>query len=184
MISCSCQKTARHFWTNPLLLINSPNYFSITGCGLTGLITQVLPKKRYPLANLLQTQQDRIWRLLEEKDTSWIDYKTFCKILRDEFRLQPLLEESYSNPQEILYGRINNILFSRILTFRLCRSRDKHSLPLNKNRTGNVSGVLSCTLVINSIGLLGTGLSSRNYVNFGLLCQPIQGQSPIVQAFS
>lgn len=79
-----------------------------------------LTEKQEALAQLLQVQQDHIWQLLKTEGTEWIDYKTFCKILRDGLRLQPLLEELYSNPEEILYRRINTILFSRILTLFEC----------------------------------------------------------------
>lgn len=77
-------------------------------------------EKQTFLANLLQQQQDHIWRILIKKGTEWIDYQTFCRTLRDELPLQPFLEESYSTAEEILYRRINTILFSRILTLFGC----------------------------------------------------------------
>lgn len=77
-------------------------------------------EKQEALAKLLQVQQDYIWQLLKEKGMELVDYQTFCKALRDNLRLQPLLEELYSNPEEILYRRINTILFSRILTLFGC----------------------------------------------------------------
>lgn len=77
-------------------------------------------EKQEVLANLLQKQQDHVWRLLAEKGTEWIDYQTFCKRLRDELGLKPFLQESYSTPEEILDRRINTILFSRILALFGC----------------------------------------------------------------
>ncbi len=77
-------------------------------------------EKQEAIAGLLQRHQDTIWRLVGKKGTAWIDYQTFCRELRDALGLQPYLEESYSTPDEILYRRIDHVLFSRILTLFGC----------------------------------------------------------------
>jgi tetratricopeptide (TPR) repeat protein len=77
-------------------------------------------EKQEALANKLQALQDYIWKMIKEKGDGWIEYKSFCRTLRDEFQLQPLLEASYSNPDDILYRRIDGILFSRILVLFNC----------------------------------------------------------------
>lgn len=77
-------------------------------------------EKHEAFAHLLQTQQDHIWRRLTEKGTAWIEYKMFCEALRDDLRLQTLLEESYTTPEEILYRRIDTHIFSRILSLFGC----------------------------------------------------------------
>lgn len=77
-------------------------------------------EKQEALTNLLQAQQDHIWRRLREKGTVWIDYKMFCETLRDDLRLQTFLEESYTTPEKNLYRRIDAILFSRILSLFGC----------------------------------------------------------------
>ncbi len=77
-------------------------------------------EKQETLAHVLQENQDHVWRILAEKGTEWIDYKTFCKSLRDALHLQPYLEEAYSNPENILYRRIDHILFSSNLLLFGC----------------------------------------------------------------
>lgn len=77
-------------------------------------------EKQQTFAQILQMNQGYIWKKLSEKENEWIDYKTFCQTLRDEFNLRQFLEEPYSKPEETLYRRIQHILFEDNLVLFGC----------------------------------------------------------------
>ncbi len=76
-------------------------------------------ENKIKLCEELQKEQLTIWNMLLDKGEQWIDYQTFCDVLRQTFHLDKFLQNYRSDPDDIeIYTR--HILFSYNLSLFGC----------------------------------------------------------------
>lgn len=66
------------------------------------------------LANLLQNNQNHIWKALYAKTSEWTNYEKFCLSLMNYFHLEPYFSDKYDPRHDLLFY-IDLILFRRNL---------------------------------------------------------------------
>lgn len=96
----------QHYWYKA----NWP-YFSALGW---------VKENKIKFCETLQRNQATIWQMLLQKNTEWIEFQSFCESLRKSISLEPFLQESYSEPEDILSRYIDHILFQNNLLLFGC----------------------------------------------------------------